>query len=81
MFAQIICGRIVRISEESGGDDVELDLPEDFDFDHIDSYEVTENGLVKHNLPAPEIPQTPYVTYYVTWEELEKALKEGVNSV
>lgn len=77
MFAQIICGRIVRISEESGGDDVELDLPEDFDFDHIDSYEVTENGLVKHNLPAPETPESPYVT----WEALEKALKEGVNSV
>lgn len=77
MFVQIIKGRITRVSEEAGDGDVEMVLPEDFDFDHIDRYEVTESGLVRHDLPETETPESPYVT----WADLEKALKEGVNSV
>ena len=73
MFAEIRNGRIVRVSEERSRGDVEMDLPEDFDYDHIDRYEVTSSGLVKHDLPKMETPESRYVT----WAGLDSILKEA----
>lgn len=73
MFAEIRNGRIVRVSEEGTPGDVEMDLPEDFDYDHIDRYEVTSSGLVKHDLPKAETPESRYVT----WAGLDSFLKEA----
>lgn len=73
MFVQIKNGRIVRVSEERSHGDVEMDLPEDFDYDHIYRYEVTSSGLVKHDLPKVETPESRYVT----WAGLDSFLKEA----
>lgn len=73
MFVQIKNGRIVRVSEEGTPGDAEIHLPEDFDYDHIDRYEVKDSGLVRHDLPQAETPESQYVT----WAGLEKFLKEA----
>ena len=55
MYIQIYNGRIVRVSEEQElEDDVQMDLPSDFDYDHIDLYEVVDGELMKHE---PEVPE------------------------
>ena len=57
MFAQIRNGRIVGLSETALPlFDTPIDLPEDFDWEHIDRYELTEGGvLIRHGLPAEPI--------------------------
>lgn len=79
MFVQVKNGRIVRVSETKNVGDVELDLPEDFDFDHIDRYEVDGDTLIKHDLitesdldPTPAEPDI--------YDELAAVYQEGVQS-
>lgn len=56
-FAQIKNGRLVGLSEmEQPLFNIPIDLPEDFDWEHIDRYELTEGGaLIRHGLPAEPI--------------------------
>ena len=57
MFIQIYNGRIVRVSEEQMlEDDIQMDLPDDFDLEHIDSYELVNGVLVKHELETDNTP-------------------------
>ena len=55
MFAQVKNGLIVGLSEvQQPHFDTPVDLPEDFDFDHIDRYELAEDGtLIRHDAPEP----------------------------
>ena len=53
MYIQLYNNRIVRVSDEQIlEDDIQLDLPEDFDWEHIDRYEITDGDLVKHELES-----------------------------
>lgn len=56
MYIQVLKGRIVGVSETPNkGFDRHLDLPDDFDFDHCDRYEVTDSGeLVYHESDGAE---------------------------
>lgn len=58
MFAQIINGRIVGLSEtEQPHFDVPVELPEDFDWEHISRYGLTDDGeLIRHDLPEEARP-------------------------
>lgn len=58
MFIQIKDGRIVRISEVSNGDDIEMELPENFDYDHIDRYEVVDGSIIENDLPQVDSEPT-----------------------
>ena len=78
MFIQIYNGRIVRVSEEQMlEDDIQIDLPDDFDYDHIDRYEVADGELVKHDIEEQEIPESGDSV----WDALDAAYREGVDSV
>lgn len=66
-------GRMVRVSEESSGGDVKIELPEDFDFDHIDRYELVDGELVKHDLPELAPEEKP--TFVERLQELEEAIE------
>ena len=59
MFAQIKNGRIVRLSETKNDGDIKLELPEDFDFDRFDRYEVVDGVLIKHDIPGTEEKEEP----------------------
>ena len=54
MYVLIVDGRIVRVSEESNGDDIWMDLPDDFDYDHIYRYQVVDGELVDLGLSEAE---------------------------
>lgn len=60
MYAQLHNRRIVGLSErEQPFFDTPIDLPEDFDFDHLSRYELTESGeLIRHDLPPEPISET-----------------------
>lgn len=60
MYAQIVHGRVVGLSErQQPFFDTPIDLPEDFDWSHIDRYELTESGeLIRHDLPPEPISDT-----------------------
>lgn len=70
MFIQIYNGRIVRVSDERMlDDDIRMNLPDDFDYDHIDCYEVVDGELVKHAMKTDNTP---------TEEERIAALEEAL---
>ena len=54
MYVLIVDGRIVRVSEESNGDDIWMELPDDFDYDHIYRYQVVDGELVDLGLSEAE---------------------------
>ena len=57
MYIQTYNGRIVRVSDEQMlEDDMQMDLPSDFDYDHIDSYEVVDGVLIKHEIEEDNAP-------------------------
>lgn len=57
MYIQIYNGRIVRVSEKRIlDDDSEMNLPESFDYDHIDRYELVDGELVEHELESDDTP-------------------------
>ena len=72
MFVQIKNGRIVRVSEVCNGDDIEMELPEDFDYARIDRYEVVDGVLIKHDLPGSETNAEPTIKEQIA--ELREAL-------
>ena len=55
MYIQIYNGRIVRVSDEQMlEDDVQMDLPSDFDYENINTYEIVNGELAKCNIEILE---------------------------
>ena len=80
MFVQIKDGRIVGVSNDSNGFDFEINLPENFDFDHIGRYEVVDNELIEHDVPeSAEVPSM-MKEYEARFEKLEAAIST-INSL
>lgn len=76
MFVQIKNGRIVRLSESKNDGDIELELPEDFDFERFDRYKVINGALIKHDILEEEKPSLQDRV-----ENLEEALEMILSGV
>ena len=52
MYVQLLNGRIVGVCETlESGFSLQFELPNDFDFEHIDRYEITEDGTLVYHAP------------------------------
>ena len=75
-YVQIKEGRIVMVAESAMPDcPMAVELPKEFDWEHIDRYEVTEDGRVIEH-PLPEHPASQIDGIEKRLATLEKLLAQ-----
>lgn len=57
-YIQLFNNYVVMVSDIEDENLIEIELPEDFDYDHIDWYEYVDGELVYHDF-SEDIPVTP----------------------
>lgn len=73
VYAQIVDDYIVMITEKQYDGMIEIEIPDDFDYDHINWYEYSNGELIYHDLSI-DIPPIPSYEERITALEEQNAL-------